>query len=369
MDRVAWSGGGAAAGAGLALATREVATIAMLAATGGSERRLAAHVAAALSAGVAAPELRALCAHVAVHAGLARALDAAVVVDEVVAEAGLPGATPVRRLRLADHETVVAQRGGRGPAVVLVHALGLDWRMWEPVMGPLSAGRRVYAYDVRSHGAAAGSPVPFTMAEAAADLLAVLDALGVGRAHLVGLGYGGGIVQTVAVGHPERLASMALLASPDGPVGPVAERARAAEADGMEAMVVPSLTAWFTPGALATDGWGVRYARERVRRAIAADWTASWRALEGLDVRGRLRSVAWPTLILAGALDAAVGPEAMAGTADRIAGAAYEELPGTPHMQTLERPGLVAAALDAFLPRGRDADPGGLPGATPGAGS
>ena len=42
----------------------------------------------------------------------------------------------------------------------------------------------------------------------------------------------------------------------------------------------------------------------------------------------------------------------MAGIAGRIPGASYQELPGTPHMQTLERPELVAAALNDFLPAG-----------------
>jgi 3-oxoadipate enol-lactonase len=43
----------------------------------------------------------------------------------------------------------------------------------------------------------------------------------------------------------------------------------------------------------------------------------------------------------------------MSGIAEHIPGATYRELPGTPHMQTLERPDLVAAALDEFLPADR----------------
>ena len=120
----------------------------------------------------------------------------------------------------------------------------------------------------------------------------------------------------------------------------------------MEAQIAPSLTRWFTPPALAVDGWGVRYARERVRRGDPADWAASWRAFEGLDVQDRLAAFAPPTLVLAGALDASTTPATMAGIAARIEGAAFEELPGTPHMQTLERPELVARALDRFLPSG-----------------
>ena len=55
----------------------------------------------------------------------------------------------------------------------------------------------------------------------------------------------------------------------------------------MDAQVIPLLTWWFTPGALAVNGWGVRYARESVLRGNPTDWAAAWRAFKGLDVQGR----------------------------------------------------------------------------------
>src|SRR6516165_7960357 len=91
--------------------------------------------------------------------------------------------------------------------------------MWALVMERLSPGRRVFAYDLRGHGWAAGSPAPFTMADIAADLLGVLDALDLNRAHVVGLSYGGGIVQTAATSNPERFESLALLATSECSAG------------------------------------------------------------------------------------------------------------------------------------------------------
>jgi 3-oxoadipate enol-lactonase len=342
--------GGPLAHAELSRADREITTVAMLAALGGAESQLAAHTAAALHNGVTASELLALCEHVTLYAGFPRALNALAVVDQVLTDAGIAKPAPLRRVRLADHETQVVQRGETGPAVVLVHALGLDWRMWEPVMGELAIGRRVFAYDIRGHGWAAGAPTPFTMDDTAADLFGVLDALGLERAHVVGLSYGGGIAQTAAVSRPDRLESLALLATTDHPVDSFEDRARSAETDGIDAQVMPSLTRWFTPGALAVNGWGVRYARERVLRGRATDWAGAWRAFTRLDVQDRLAAFEAPTLVLAGEHDASTTPETMTGIAKRIPGATYRELPGTPHMQTLERPELVAKALDTFLP-------------------
>jgi 3-oxoadipate enol-lactonase len=344
--------GGSLARAELTRADREIATVAILAAAGGAELQLTTHAAAALRAGIAPSELLALSEHVALYAGFPRALNALNVIDAVLTEHGHERPAALRRLRVRDHETVVAQRGEAGPAVVLIHALGLDWRMWDEVMVSLASGRRVFAYDVRSHGAAAGSPTPFTMTDVAADLIAVLDGLGVDQAHVVGLSFGGGIAQTAAVLHPERFASLSLLATTDFPFDTFEARARAGETDGMEAQVIPSLTRWFTPAALAVNPWAVRYARERVRRGRPSDWAASWRAFEGLDVQGRLSTLVAPALVLAGELDASTTPEIMAAIAARMPAARHQVLPGTPHMQSLEQPGLVADALDGFLPSG-----------------
>ncbi|HEX3789405.1 MAG TPA: alpha/beta fold hydrolase [Pseudonocardiaceae bacterium] len=255
-----------------------------------------------------------------------------------------------RRVWATDHETLVTQAGEHGPAVVLLHALGLDRRMWEPVLGPLSAGRRVFAYDIRGHGHAAGAPTPFRLADTATDLVAVLDALEVEWAHLVGLSYGGGIAQTVAAHQPERLASLSLLATTDEAFGAFEDRARAAETDGMAAQVPTSLARWFTPEGLADDGWGVRYARDRVAHFRVADWAATWRAFAGLDVRGKLADLGVPVLVLAGERDVSTTPAAMTALAERIPGSTYRELPGIPHLMTLERPEVVTAALADFLP-------------------
>jgi 3-oxoadipate enol-lactonase len=347
-DMIEGAFGGTLARPELSRVYREIATVAMLAAEGGAEDQLTNHARAALHNGITAAELIALCEHVALYAGFPRAINALTVIDQVLADAGIPRPASLRRVRLADHETVVAQRGETGPAVVLLHALGLDWRMWEPVMTRLATGRRVFAYTIRGHG----SPSPHTMADAAADLIGMLDALGLDRAHVVGLSYGGGIAQTAAVAAPQRFASLSLLATTDYPFDAFESRARSGEVDGMAAQVVPSLTRWFTPAALAVNGWGVRYAREQVLRGNPADWAAAWRAFKGLDVQNRLDGFAAPVLVLAGELDASTTPEIMSGIAKRISGAVYQELPGTPHMQSLERPDLVAGALDEFLPKG-----------------
>ncbi len=335
----------------LSRAERELATVAVLAALGGAEPQLAVHVSAALRAGHSPETLRALAEHVALYAGFPRGLNALTVIDRVLVDAGHGQPPVLHRVRLPDHETVVTQVGDHGPAVVLAHSLGLDWRMWEPITAALAgAGRRVFAYDLRHHGAAAGAPVAATMSTLGDDLVGVLDALQLDRVELVGLSMGGGVVATAALDHADRFGSLALLATTDHPFATFEDRARAGATDGMAAQVSPTLTRWFTPAALADNGWGVRYARERLLRLDPTDWAAAWRVYATLDIQDRLPSITVPTLVLAGELDASTTPQIMTALAQQIPGATYRELPGTPHQQTLQSPHLVLEALTTFLP-------------------
>jgi pimeloyl-ACP methyl ester carboxylesterase len=74
--------------------------------------------------------------------------------------------------------------------------------------------------------------------------------------------------------------------------------------------------------------------------------------MKELDVQGRLAGFEPPTLVLAGGADVSGPPAFQKEIAGRIPGSSFQELPGVPHMQTLEKSELVAQALDEFLARG-----------------
>ncbi|MFC4786325.1 alpha/beta fold hydrolase [Nocardioides sp. MAHUQ-72] len=332
---------------------RELATVAALAAMGGVEPQLRVHMYAALRQGVTPEELRAVCEHVSVYAGFPRALNALTEADAVLANHATRNPIPVRRLQLSDHATEVAEIGekdGDAPAVVLVHALGLTWRMWEPVIHDLARGRRVLAYDIRGHGAATDAPPPANMDTLAGDLHELMRQVGLSNAHVVGLSYGGAIAQAFAVNHPDAVESLTLAATTDRPFDSFEARATAVEREGTAAQVGPSLTRWFSPAALAENAAGVRYARECVLRGDPTQVAAAWRAFLKLDTCDRLTRFRKPTLVLAGERDASTTPEVMLPIAENLPDATYVELPGAPHMPTLETPTLVVEALDHFLP-------------------
>ncbi len=113
---------------------------------------------------------------------------------------------------------------GAGPAVVLVHGGFGDRRMWDAQFRSLARDHRVVRYDHRGFGLSAAPTAAYSPV---ADLLALLDTLGIERAHLVGNSMGGGLVLDFALTHPSRAASIAMVATgPNGWPATVADRER-----------------------------------------------------------------------------------------------------------------------------------------------
>jgi pimeloyl-ACP methyl ester carboxylesterase len=103
---------------------------------------------------------------------------------------------------------------GHRPIVVFVHGLGVvDGSSWSFMLGlHLAKDADVISYDLRGHGRSTQVPTGYTVADHVADLEALLDALGIVEpVHLVSASYGGAIATTMAIRHPDRVASLSLV--------------------------------------------------------------------------------------------------------------------------------------------------------------
>jgi len=96
------------------------------------------------------------------------------------------------------------------PAVLMIQGLGADKHGWDMQRYVLAARYRVIALDNRGAGRSDKPFGQYTLEQMAQDALAVLDAEGVGAAHVVGASMGGAIAQIIALGHPERVRSLTL---------------------------------------------------------------------------------------------------------------------------------------------------------------
>src|SRR3954463_10081518 len=101
-------------------------------------------------------------------------------------------------------------REGRGPTVVLAHALGCDLSMWDETAKELARGFTVLRYDHRGHGRSEAVAGPFEIEQLADDAADLIPAGNDGENHFVGLSMGGMVAQQVAVRHPELVTSVVI---------------------------------------------------------------------------------------------------------------------------------------------------------------
>jgi 3-oxoadipate enol-lactonase len=244
---------------------------------------------------------------------------------------------------------------GRGAPLVLVHGLADDHRAWRKVLPWLALDRRVIAYDLRGHGETTLGEADGTLAQLGGDLVALLDAMEVERADLVGFSLGGTIVMRAAIDHPDRV----------GRLLPVATSSRVGRA------AVP----WYRDRAALADQGAERLhplleqdTREQLSGAPderAAHW--SIRAQSTADPRGfanacramarlgeepldpELGGIAAPTLVIAADRDGFCPPRAAEIIAAGIPGARTCVLAGSGHQVELERPRELSEAILEFL--------------------
>jgi 3-oxoadipate enol-lactonase len=235
------------------------------------------------------------------------------------------------------------------PALVLLHSLGTDGRVWQPQAAALADRFRVIRPDLRGHGLSGTTPGPGRIAQLAEDIRAVLDALGIARAHVGGLSIGGMVAQALAAQAPSRVTSL-ILADTAMAIPPPSfwqERAATVRTRGMAAIADAVVARWVTPAALATpetDGL-----RVMLLRTDPEGYAAAAEAIAAADLSQSTARLRLPALVLVGAQDQATPPAAAAALAAAIPGAALTEINGAAHIPTYEQAAAVTSAMRRFL--------------------
>lgn len=105
------------------------------------------------------------------------------------------------------------ERHGAGDDLILIGGLTSDHQVWKSTLRELSKHFRVLIFDNRGAGQSSTPNYPYTMEMMATDTLQLMDALKIGRAHIVGHSMGGGIAQQIALMAPERINKLILVCS------------------------------------------------------------------------------------------------------------------------------------------------------------
>lgn len=282
----------------------------------------------------------------------------------------------------ANGVTLEVERHGdpANPPLLLIMGLGAQLTLWpiELVEALVARGYHVIRHDNRDIGLStkfteAGVPelpavvmalmagqtprLPYSLADMADDAAALLAALGIDKAHIVGASMGGMIAQLVAIRHPERVLSLTSIMSTTGnpalpPAKPEAmaalmERPASAELEEVLKIGLNIARAIGSPGFPAPE----QRTRERIERDFRRSFhpTGAARQMAAIiadgDRRERLKSVTARTLVIHGAEDPLVPVEGGQDTAAAVAGAELLVIPGMGHDLPLE---LVEQIADAI---------------------
>ncbi|OAH12564.1 bifunctional 3-oxoadipate enol-lactonase/4-carboxymuconolactone decarboxylase PcaDC [Streptomyces jeddahensis] len=233
------------------------------------------------------------------------------------------------------------------PPLILGPSLGTSTALWDDVAPELAVTHRVIRWDLPGHG---GSPADLigpgaTVGDLADLVLSLAESLGIDRFAYAGVSLGGAVGLHLAVHHPERVASLAVICSSSHFNGraPWEERAALVRREGLETLAENAPTRWFTPG------FTVPALVEDHRTAAPDAYAACCDALAAYDIRDELSSISAPTLLIAGREDPATPPAHLREIADAVTGSTLVELPGASHLAPAERPEAVLTALRAHF--------------------
>ena len=236
------------------------------------------------------------------------------------------------------------------PVVVLSNSLGSNLSMWDSQVPALSQKFRVLRYDMRGHGVTTVTPGPYTIEGLARDVVGVLDALKIERAHFCGISVGGALGQWLGINASHRFESLTLsnTAARIGTVEGWNTRIKKVREGGIASVADAIVSHWFTENFVQRSPEVVEATRQMLLRTPPEGYVATCEALRGMDQRETVARVSVRTLVIAGAHDAVTTPADAHFLVDRINGAQYAEL-NAAHLSNIEDAEAFTTALTNFL--------------------
>lgn len=246
---------------------------------------------------------------------------------------------------------------GAGEPVLFLHGLTWDHTLWAAQIAALESEFRCIAVDLIGHGRTPDLPRDYSLWDESEYVAAFLESLGVPSAHVVGLSMGGMIAMRLALRHPEKVRSLALLDTDAGPEEPSRAATYHQLADAVVSAGWESVADQVAAILFGAPYLAVARHRQEVIAKLAANPRESIarRALRAVTERDDLASllgqIRVPTVVIVGELDAATPPERAERLAAAIPGAQLVRIPEAGHHTPLERPGEVTEALRQHLSR------------------
>ena len=251
-------------------------------------------------------------------------------------------------------ETFYEVHGKEGmPWLVLSHSLACSTRMWDEQIAAFKERYRILAYDTRGHGSSQAPAGAYTLEQLADDLKALLDRVGISRAHYCGLSMGGMIGQTFALKYPGTFTTLVLADTtsrmPAEALPTWQDRIRSAETKGMQPLVEPTLARWFTEPYRKAQPQTMQRIGNLIGSTPVAGYVGCCHAIPQINLSARLKDIRTPILIIVGEDDPGT-PVAMSKEIHESApGSKLVVLPKAAHLSNIEQSAAFNRALDEFL--------------------
>mmetsp|Transcript_27486 Transcript_27486/g.50785 ORF Transcript_27486/g.50785 Transcript_27486/m.50785 type:complete len:263 (-) Transcript_27486:258-1046(-) len=236
-----------------------------------------------------------------------------------------------------------------GAPVVFANSLGTDMRLWDPIMPLLPAGLRVLRYDKRGHGLSTCPPAPYGMGTLVSDVEQLMDHLGFRDAFFVGLSIGGLIAQGLAVKRLDLVRAM-VLSNTGAKIGTKdmwADRTKAVETGGIEALADATMERWFSRAFLSTPE--LELWRNLLVRQPDAGYIGCSAAISGTDFFATTATLRLPTLGIAGSEDGATPPDLVRETVALVPGSTFHLIRKAGHLPCVEQPEEYATTIADFM--------------------
>lgn len=243
------------------------------------------------------------------------------------------------------------------PTICLLHCFGSNHGFWNLQL-PYLTGFSLLTPDARAHGLSPRPKGPYSIAQMADDVIALLDEKEIEQTHVAGASMGGMVAQQLAISYPERVASVMLITTTFEYSGAQRERwhelALTVQRDGVASVQEALMSRWFSKQSRAENRPGYQFMVQAFSEfhPDAFAWAAE--AVRLVDMGDQLHRISQPTLVVASEHDPGVTPERSRQLAASIPDSQLVWTPHAHHLASLEHPEFVGQAMAEFLMNRRD---------------
>ena len=253
------------------------------------------------------------------------------------------------------YEVVGPDQPGAAPAVVLLHNIFCDRRIWDATVARLRPRFRVVALDLRGHGASSVPARPYRNADLVADVVAVMDRERIERAAIVGLSIGATVALELVLAHPARVDRLVLMGADAAPDGGLAALRNAlfcvlVRLLGMRLFLLDTVAKTLTGATFRRDRSAYQAFRARLARFSGRAAAYAMKAWTGRrPLAAAVAAISVPTLVVVGDEDVSCPLPSGERLAAAVPAATLTRIAGAGHTMAAEQPHAVATTLAGFL--------------------